>query len=209
MLPAEELVRRCREAHPGDLRAFELLVRQYQERVFATAYRLMGNRQDAEDVAQEVFLKVHRGIHALEEPATLTAWIYRITTNLCLDALTRQKRRPRTVSLTPPSRAGNEPVEPPYADLRTPTPEEAVLRSELHHCLETALVQLDPTTRTMLVLRDVEGRAYQEIAESLLLGLSAVKMRIHRARLLFQQMLERVCPETVPANRAAPTGAPR
>jgi RNA polymerase sigma-70 factor (ECF subfamily) len=209
MLSAEELVRQCQEAHPGDLRAFELLVRQYQERVFATAYRLMGNRQDAEDMAQEVFLKVHRGIHTLEEPATLTSWIYRITTNLCLDALTRQKRRPRTISLTPSGGASDEAAEPPYADLRTPTPEEAVLRSELHHCLETALVQLDPTTRTILVLRDVEGRAYQEIAENLTLGLSAVKMRIHRARLMFQQMLERVCPGAGPTNRAATTGAPR
>jgi len=203
MLAAEELVRRCQEARPDDLRAFELLVRQYQERVFATAYRLMGNRQDAEDMAQEVFLKVYRGISDLEDPATLTSWIYRITTNTCLDALIRQQRRPRTVSLTPPEREGGEAEEPPYADLQTPTPEEAALRRELQRCLETALVQLDATTRAILVLRDVEGRAYQEIAESLALGLSAVKMRIHRARLAFQQMLERVCPGTVQPNRPA------
>jgi RNA polymerase sigma-70 factor (ECF subfamily) len=205
MLTAEELVRRCQDARPDDLRGFELLMRQYQDRVFATAYRLMGNRQDAEDMAQEVFLKVYRGIRELGDPATLTSWIYRITTNTCLDALTRQKRRPRTVSLTPPAHDGVEAAEPPYPDRATPSPEEAVLRRELQRCLEAALVQLDATTRTILVLRDVEGRAYQEIAESLTLGLSAVKMRIHRARLAFQQMLERVCPGAVQGNHAAPS----
>jgi RNA polymerase sigma-70 factor (ECF subfamily) len=205
MLAAEELVRRCQEAHPDDLRAFELLVRQYQERVFATAYRLMGNRQDAEDMAQEVFLKVYRGIRELGAPATLTAWRYRITTTTCLDALTRQRRRPRTISLTPPDREGEGPAESRYADPATLSPEDEVLRGELRHCLETALVQLDATTRAILVLRDVEGRAYQEIAETLTLGLSAAKMRIHRARLAFQQMLERVCPGVVQHNRAAPS----
>jgi len=207
MLPAEELVHRCQAAPPDDLRAFELLVRQYQERVFATAYRLMGNRQDAEDMAQEVFLKVYRSIRDLSDPATLTSWIYRITTNTCLDALTRRQRRPRTISLTPQPQGwdGEEAEEPRYADSQTPTPEEAVLLSELQHCLEQALVELDATARAILVLRDVEGRAYQEIAENLALGLSAVKMRIHRARLAFQEMLERVCPGTAQPHRPAPS----
>ncbi|MFN8481194.1 MAG: RNA polymerase sigma factor [Kouleothrix sp.] len=83
----------------------------------ATAYRLMGNRQDAEDQAQEVFLKIYRGIRQLEDPGMFTLWVYRITTNTCFDALSKQKRRPQTTPLDPPDENGNE--EPRYADAQT------------------------------------------------------------------------------------------
>ena len=130
----EELVRMCQRTLPDDTRAFELLVSQYKDRVYATAYRLMGNPQDAEDQAQEAFLKIYRGIRSLDEPATLTSWIYRITTNTCFDALSKRKRRPQTAPLTPPDDEGNE--EPRYADTRTLSPEEAALRAEARACLE-------------------------------------------------------------------------
>ena len=94
--------------------------------------------------------------------------------------------------LTPPDAEGRE--EPRYADPRAPTPEEAVLHRELRVCLEQTLAQLDETGRAAIVLRDIEDRPYQEIAEILAIGLSAVKMRIHRARLAFQQTFEKVCP---------------
>jgi len=93
-LAPTELVRRCQHGLPEDSRAFELLVRQYKQLVFTTAYRMMGNRDEAEDQAQEVFLKIYRGIKDLNDPATLTSWIYRITINTCLDVL-RRRRRPR------------------------------------------------------------------------------------------------------------------
>jgi len=204
-LSPEELVRRCQQTLPDDTRAFELLVAHYKERVFAAAYRIMGNRQDAEDQAQEVFLKVFRNIKRLEEPTTVTSWIYRITTNTCLDALEKQKHRPAQAPLTP--QGDERDAEPIYADERTPTPEQAALHRELRHCLETTLAQLDARDRTTLVLREIEGRSYQEIAESLALGLSAVKMRIHRARLAFQHLLDRICPGAWREDRAAEVGA--
>jgi RNA polymerase sigma-70 factor (ECF subfamily) len=204
-LSPEELVRRCQQSLPGDTRAFELLVTYFKERVFATAYRIMGNRQEAEDQAQEVFLKVYRNIKNLDEPATVTSWIYRITTNTCLDALEKQKRRPNQAPLTPRDEGRDE--QPVYADERTPTPEEAVLRHELHRCLETTLAQLDARDRATLVLREIEGRSYQEIAECLAVGLSATKMRIHRARLAFQRLLDRVCPDVWGEERAIEVGA--
>lgn len=188
----EDLVRRCQQTLPGDTRAFELLVSMYKDRVFATAYRLMGNRQEAEDQAQEVFLKVYRGIKQLDDPNTFTAWVYRITTNTCFDALSKQKRRPQTTPLDPPDAEGNE--QPRYADPRTLDPEQAALRREVWACLEQTLRKLDAPGRAVLILRDIENRPYQEIAEALSLGLSAVKMRIHRARLAFQQVFEQVCP---------------
>jgi RNA polymerase sigma-70 factor, ECF subfamily len=205
LISPEELVRRCQQSLPGDTRAFELLVAHFKERVFATAYRIMGNRQEAEDQAQEVFLKVYRNIQNLDEPATVTSWIYRITTNTCLDALEKQKRRPAQAPLTPQEEGRDE--EPIYADERTPTPEEAVLRRELHRCLETTLAQLEARDRVTLVLREIEGRSYQEIAESLAVGLSATKMRIHRARLAFQRLLDHVCPDVWREDRALEAGA--
>ena len=188
----EELVHRCQQTLPGDTRAFESLVAHYKGRVYGIAYRLMGNQQEAEDQAQEAFLKVYRNIKTLEDPATFPAWITRIVTNTCLDALTRRKRRPQTTPLAPAN--AEEPEELRYVDTRTPTPEEAVLRREVRRCLETALQRMEPGARAVLVLRDIEDRPYQEVADMLAIGLSAVKMRIHRARVSFQDLLERVCP---------------
>ncbi|MFN8504085.1 RNA polymerase sigma factor [Kouleothrix sp.] len=188
----EELVRLCQKGLPEDTRAFETLVSMYKDRVFSTAYRLMGNRQDAEDQAQEAFLKIYRGIRQLDDPSTLTSWVYRVTTNTCFDALSRQKRRPQTIPLAPPGDDGAE--EPRYADTRLPGPEQAALRREVWDCLEKTLAELDPTGRAALILRDIEDRPYQEIAEIMAVGLSAAKMRIHRARLAFQHALEQICP---------------
>lgn len=192
IIPPEELVVRCQRTLPDDTRSFELLVAQYKTRVFATAYRLLGNRHDAEDQAQEVFIKVYRGIKDLSEPVTFLTWLDRITLNTCLDSITKQKRRPATISLEPSRPEGQE--QPQYADTHIPGPEEAALRQEVRRCLEGALARLDAGGRAALILRDIDDRPYQEIGDLLGVGLSAVKMRIHRARLAFQDLLEHVCP---------------
>src|SRR5919202_1685058 len=98
-MPPEELARWCQQTLPHDQRAFEQLVAQYAGHVFTLTYRLMGNQQDAEDLGQEVFLKVHHTIKDLADPASLPAWITRITVNTCLEALRRQRRRPQTIPL--------------------------------------------------------------------------------------------------------------
>ena len=152
----------------------------------------MRDQHDAEDQAQEVFIKVYRGIRHLDDPTTVAAWIYRVTTNTCFDALAKRQRSPRTTSMTPLTPDHDETE---YADTRTGTPEEAALRRELRACLEDTLHQLDLAERAALILRDVEGRTYQEIAETFAVGLSAVKMRIHRARLSFQRLFEQICPD--------------
>ena len=192
-LSPEALVRLCQETLPEDTRAFEALVARVKGRVYATAYHLLGNRQDAEDQTQEVFIKVYRGILDLNDPATVESWIYRITVNSCFDALDKRQRSPATTSTTPQTPAPDDPAE--VADTGTANPEETALQRELRACLEAALQAMDRNERTVLVLRDIEGRQYQEIAETLAVGLSAVKMRIHRARLAFQQLFEQLCPE--------------
>ena len=192
-LPPQTLARLCQQTLPDDARAFQALVRQLKGRVYATAYRLMGSREDAEDQAQEVFVKVYRGIQDLDDPETVTAWIYRLTVNTCFDALRKRGRTPTTTAAAPPSTDRDE--EPQFADPNAAAPEEIALRRELRDCLEDVLQRLDPIERGVLVLRDVEDRPYQEIAETFAIGLGATKMRIHRARLAFQQLFERLCAE--------------
>jgi RNA polymerase sigma-70 factor (ECF subfamily) len=155
----------------------------------------MGDREDAEDQAQEVFLKVFRSLNTLHDPLMLGAWIMRITINTCLDALDRRKRSPATVPLISPASGSIEEVR--FADTREPTPEEALLRAEARAALLAALARLDARTREVLVLRDIEGHSYHEIGATLALGPSAVKMRIHRARAAFRQELQAVDPELV------------
>jgi RNA polymerase sigma-70 factor (ECF subfamily) len=158
---------------------------------------MIGNNADAEEIAQDVFLKVYQNIHSLDDPATLTAWIYRITVNVCLNELRRRKRRPNSVPLTPTN--GNDNEDASLIDSVNATPEEEALRRELHRCIEAVLGQLNAVERAVVVLRDLENRSYQEIADSLRIGLSAAKMRIHRARLAFQELFDRVCPDLRPA----------
>ncbi len=189
-LSPEELARWCQRTLPGDMRAFHHLVATYKAQVLRTALRMLGNREDAEDLAQEVFLTVFRRIGALDDPVTLTAWIYRITVNMCLNTRTRQKRRPDTVPLAPTDE--DDQVEA-FIDTAVPTPEEAALRRELQRCIAAVLAQLNAVERAVIILRDIEDRSYQEIADSLSLGLSAAKMRIHRARAAFQQLFDHIC----------------
>lgn len=203
-ISSEELVRWCQRTLPYDQRAFEVLIAQYQKQVFRTAYHLLGNQQDAEDAAQDVFLKVYRGIGALAEPATLPAWIHRITTNHCLNMLTRQRRRPTPTRLD----GDNDQDLPPGGTIETlpdtdaPTPEGTALSRELQQCIESVLAQLQPLERATLVLRDIEDRPYDEIAASLRVGLSAAKMRIRRARQAFQELFARICPDLWSQNAA-------
>ncbi len=192
-LPPETLARLCRNTLPEDTRAFEALVSQFKERVYATTYWLMGDRQDAEDQAQEVFIKVYRGIAYLDDSSVVAGWIYRLTVNTCFDALRKRQRTPTRAWASPFASEDDETAE--YIDTKTATPEEVALRRELRECLEETLQRLDLGERAVLVLRDIEGRPYQEVAETLAVGLGAVKMRIHRARLAFQRFFERVCPE--------------
>ena len=195
----EELVLWCKRTLPDDTRAFEALVAQYKRAVYAIAYRLMGSREEAEDQAQEAFLKIYRGVTKLEEPVTLPAWIQRVTVNTCLDALARGKRRPATTSIT--SDDDWEREDRDYADRRSPGPFEAAEHAELRRCLERALAGLDPEARRVIVLRDVEDMPYEEIAGALEVSLSALKMRIHRARLAVQRLLKQVCPGLAGAAR--------
>jgi len=167
--------------------AFQDLVQQYWPRVFAHAYRVLGNYQDAEDQTQEVFLKVYRSLSSLDNPRALAAWITRITLNTCCDALDRERRRLPAVPLAPSGQP--EAVYQSNIESRLPTPEQAALRAEERRRIVGVLRRLDPLARQTLLWRDLEGRSYHEIGQLLQVKPGTVKMRIRRARLAFGRML--------------------
>lgn len=187
----EELVRWCRQSPPGDTRAFEHLVRTYQQTVFALAYRLMNNADDAEDVAQETFYKVYRGIDALNDPATLPGWISRIVTNTAISALRQRRRRSADTSLDQLVGVEGQDYDVPAA--RPLSPEQMTLAQELRDCIAETVTNLSAAERALLVMREIEGCSYQEMSEILKISLSSVKMRIRRARLTFQQLFQQLC----------------
>lgn len=174
------------EALPATLPSFEVLVENYQGQLLAIAYRILGNWQDAEDLAQEALLKAYLHLGGLANPAALGSWLRRLTVNACLDALTRRQRRPATVSLT----ASDDQEAPLGARvLAVGSAEEDAMRAEEWRALRATLASLDPGARDALVLREIYGYSYVEIATMLGLGLSAVKMRVHRARNAVQRAM--------------------
>jgi RNA polymerase sigma-70 factor, ECF subfamily len=189
-LTTSELVLLCKERLPDDTQAFESIVARFKRKVFGTAYRLLRNRDDAEEQAQEVFLKAFRGIVNLKEPATFEAWLHRITINTCLGALEKRKRVP-TVLVNSGTTAGEDVFYDAASESDTARTFE---NREALTCLKKALSKLDSNGRGAVILRDVEELSYEEIADLLKIGLSAVKMRIHRARLAIQKLIEEICP---------------
>ncbi|HZS79482.1 MAG TPA: sigma-70 family RNA polymerase sigma factor [Ktedonobacteraceae bacterium] len=192
----EELVLRCKAELPGNTRSYELLVQRYMNRVYGIVYRVVGHREEAEDITQEVFVKVYNGLRKFEQQSSFATWLYRIATNSALDALDKIKRQ-RQMSFSPFTRPEKQETEEEISpDLQaTPDngPDEQVEQSELRECINHVLHKLDREQARLLILRDFDDRSYDEIAGILELGLSAVKMRIHRARLAFQQLFSQFC----------------
>jgi len=168
----------------GDPRAFEDLVIAYQHRVFGVALRMLGNRAEAEELAQEVFLRVHRAIGEFRGDAKLSTWLYAIASRLCLNRLTSGERRV--------VRLGEETLA--WLASREVGPAEELERTELETALHRAIAELSEERRIVVVLRDLEGLSYEEIAAALELEHGTVRSRLHRARMDLRDKLERFLP---------------
>lgn len=175
------LLRRLRA---GDARAFEELVTAYQHRIFGVALRILGSRAEAEDVAQETFLRAHRALGEFRGEARLGTWLYAIASRLSLNRLASGERRyvrgDEDALLRLPAAGGDAAA--------------ALERSELSQALHEAIAALPEERRIVIVLRDLEGLAYEEIAEVLGVELNTVRSRLHRARLDLKAKLERWLP---------------
>jgi len=195
-LSDEELVARCKKELPGNTRSYEELVQRHMNRVYHIVYRVVPHKEEAEDITQEVFVKVYHGLKKFEQQSSFSSWLYRIATNSALDALDKTKRHSKNIApLTSQNKTRNQEET---NDINLPAspaagPEEKVIQRELRECINRVLKKLDREQARLLIMRDFEDLSYDEIARVLQLGLSAVKMRIHRSRLAFQEMFSQFC----------------
>ena len=168
-------------AKNGDQAAFGHLVETYQKRVYALTVRMCPTRELAEEAAQEAFLSAWQGLPFFRGDAAFSTWLYRLTSNACVDLL-RKEQRHQGPSLD------DETVTAEAADT-APTPEEAAEHRELRQQIEAGLKTLSPEHRAVLVLRELHQLSYDEIAESLELDLGTVKSRISRGRRQLREFL--------------------
>lgn len=175
-------------AQGGDPDAFAQLVEANQAKVYNLAYRMTGNPEDAADLTQEAFLNAWRGLARFGGQSAFSTWLYRLTSNACIDFLRRQSRR-EALSMTVEA-PGEESRQAELPDARW-SPERELERREARLALEAGLASLSPDHRQVLLLREVEGLSYSEIAQCLSLEEGTVKSRIARARLALRDFLKK------------------
>ena len=176
-------------AKAGDISAFEELVRRYDRNVFRIAQHITQNREDAEDVVQDAFLKAYQNLGNFQEQSKFYTWLVRIAVNEALMRL-RRRRPERMVSLDEDIKTEEDSMPREVADW-APNPEQLYTQGELKDILGKTIQGLPPSFRTVFVLRDVEGLSTEETAEALDLSIPAVKSRLLRARLQLRERLSR------------------
>jgi RNA polymerase sigma-70 factor (ECF subfamily) len=172
----QQLVQRVQK---GDKAAFDLLVRKYQHRVLKLVSRFVNDAAEAEDVAQEAFLKAYRALPAFRGDSAFYTWLYRIAINTAKNTLVSNRRRPVDFDL---DLQDPEQHERQGRLKEADTPEGVLLTDEIRGVVEQALEQLPDDLRTAIVLRELEGLSYEEIAEAMDCPVGTVRSRIFRAR---------------------------
>jgi RNA polymerase sigma-70 factor (ECF subfamily) len=186
-LSDRELVERCQR---GRLDAYSELVSRYRNRVYALAFGMVRNEQDATDLCQETFVKGWQAIRGFKKNASFYTWLYRITTNLCIDHVRRRDRRPTVEFLEAVDPDADVEVEVPPSN--QPLPTEEVRRRELRELIEAALERLSPEHRIVVQLREFEGLDYAAIAKVVGCSMGTVMSRLHYARKHLQKLLRKV-----------------
>ncbi|NPC70739.1 sigma-70 family RNA polymerase sigma factor [Corallococcus sp. AB004] len=175
----------------GDPEAFESLVHQHQDRLYDFCFRMVGDREEAHDLVQEIFVSVHQHVRRFREDARLSTWLFRISKNHCLNRLKYLQRRGRgrsevfdEVSAAAIAEGGGAP----------PQPDAALDAARERARVQRAISQLDPDARMLVALRDIEGLSYDEIVDITELPEGTVKSRLHRAREKLADLLGRFEP---------------
>ncbi len=171
-----ELVDRCRT---GDDAAFGELVSRYKDLVYGMVHRMVGDRDQADDLAQEVFLKIHRGLPYFRGDARLSTWIYRIVANVCFQV---RARRPADISL--------EPGSPDRRRIDPGAPDAAFAGLELRDRLEKAIAQLPDNYRMLIAAHYLKGVQYEALAEALDLPIGTVKTHLYRAKRRLRELMQ-------------------
>lgn len=167
-------------AQKGDNAAIEALLLCCEKRVYNTAFRFMGNEADALDMAQESLIKIYKKLPTYRSDASFSSWVYRICVNTCLDELRRRKKAP-----VPIDYIQNEAAD----SLEAPSPEKYAISIENKEMLQIAINALGEEQKSVIILRDINGLSYEEVAECLNISIGTVKSRICRARQKLREML--------------------
>jgi len=175
-----------RAAQGGDAQAFRALVERYQRRVYQLALGMLKDADEAMDITQETFVRVHRYLPSFKGDSSFFTWTYRIATNLCLDAA-RKRGRTERVELDESDAEIEAQMDPPSAALAGP--HRAALNAELKSKIDEALDTLSENHRAILLLREVEGLSYEELARTLGIRKGTVMSRLFHARLKMQRKL--------------------
>jgi len=174
-----------------------MLVDTYSKRVFNMAYQFAGSFEEAEDLTQDAILRAHRAIRSFRGGATFQTWLYRIATNIAVDALRRRGRHEAKVSsLDDPVQADQGPIAREVPDTQH-DPQELAETAELSQQVQKAIEQLSPKLRAVVVLFDLQGLTYEEIADTLRLPLGTVKSRLFNARTRLRELLQPYVAEVV------------
>lgn len=175
------------KAKAGDIAAFEELIEGYQKRIYNLAYRILGNYEDAGDMAQEALIRIFRSIANFKEQSSFSTWVYRITTNVCLDEIRKRKNK-KVISLDEEIRMEDGEMKRQIMsdDLQ---PDAAAELEELRTFVSDAINSLPEDQRLVITLRDIQGLSYEEISSVLDCPSGTVKSRINRARQALKKVL--------------------
>ena len=176
------------DAQHGDLDAFNMLVLHYQDMIFNVALRILGDDELAADTAQEAFISAFRSINSFRG-GSFKAWLMRTVTNACYDELRRQKRRP-TTPLEPDTHDGEEMGSPRWLADPNMSPEQEAEANELEHAIQHCLENLPTDFRVVVVMADIQGLDYSEVATATRVPLGTIKSRLARARLRLRECLQ-------------------
>lgn len=173
----------------GEERAFTELVERYQTRLLNFIYRTIGDRDRAEDLVQEVFIRVHRHLHRFDRSKKFSTWVYTIASNLAKNELRNRSRNPLVLFQTLQGTTDEEDRPLQFEDTTT-RPDDLFRRRHLRELVEDTVAKLPEHHRQVFVLRELEGKSYEEIAEITSCNLGTVKSRLNRARTAFAAIIE-------------------
>ena len=172
----------------GDVDAFQQLIEKHQKKVFNIAYRMMGNEEDAKDMAQEALVKAYRNIGKFRLDSAFSTWLFRIATNACLDELRKNKKKMDDISLNIDKTDDGETLTKELAVDKN-GPEMEFLKKERQRILAEGIKSLSEDYKRVIVLRDIQGFSYEEIAEICETNIGTVKSRINRGRSMLKEKL--------------------
>jgi len=172
----------------GNSAAFGELVRRHQDRLYNTIFRLVDNHEDAYDVVQDAFLAAYQSLDSFKGDSLFFTWLYRIAVNTAISF----KRKKRVMVRIDTTGTGSQPVIEPFDQSQETRPGHALEQAEQEQRVQQALARVSTEHRTVLILKDMEGQKYEDMAEMLGVPIGTIRSRLHRARLELREILERM-----------------